>query len=223
MRKTVVVIALAVATLVIACVPPKAQTTSRNRVSLALPTEVLAKGQSTTLVASSSNTSECRLGTATPRNKRFAISLRLPAASSTVTITISGNARRGVWYLSLTCGDQVAKGGIEVGGSRGRTNGRLFSRNRLVVEAVNHDAVRSDKLPDLKIIEGKDTGGPDPDFRVPFPCGEKWTASTYVGHGNALDGTPAGPTQVGRLSRAPTDWSRRCRSASETADTATPS
>jgi Peptidase family M23 len=30
-------------------------------------------------------------------------------------------------------------------------------------------------------------GGGAPDFRLPFPCGERWDASTYAGHGHALD------------------------------------
>jgi murein DD-endopeptidase MepM/ murein hydrolase activator NlpD len=34
---------------------------------------------------------------------------------------------------------------------------------------------------------GSDEGGPAPDFRLPFPCGEKWRSSTYASHGNALD------------------------------------
>ena len=44
-----------------------------------------------------------------------------------------------------------------------------------------------------------DSGGPDPDLRLPFQCGEQWQASTYAGHVNsAIDWNQPGDGDAGR-------------------------
>ena len=66
------------------------------------------------------------------------------------------------------------------------------------VPAPLHGDLDSSVIPRDAEAPAPGTGGPRPDLRLPFHCNESWSASTYGGHGNALDWNQAGNADEGR-------------------------
>ncbi len=87
----------------------------------------------------------------------------------------------------------------------GRQTARLFAEQTLTARAADEGKLDTGGIPeDLETVGGKGSGGPDPDFRVPFPCKAVWEASTYPGHGYAVDWNAAG-NDAGRVVAASAD------------------
>jgi murein DD-endopeptidase MepM/ murein hydrolase activator NlpD len=155
-----------------------------TRVSLRSP-ETIHQGESITLVARSPDP-DCRLRVRSPLDRRDERPITLPSRRSLITFTVAVRARRGTWRVKLTCDGSSSRARLRVIGKRGRASAPLIAANTLEIypaRDLEEDAIP----PSLESDDDKDSGGPFPDFRVPFPCGEVWAASTYRNHGNAVD------------------------------------
>lgn len=178
---------------------------SGGGVVLHAPRSRVPQGQVATLLAQTSTGPQCRLRTTSPSGRKGSHRLRLPAAANVVTFTVSADARRGPWRMTLTCGAESASARLRVNGVVGRRTAQLFARETLASRAVDEGKLDSNGIPsELETVGGKDTGGPDPDFRIPFPCNQTWEASTYPGHGYGIDWNASG-NDTGRAVTASAD------------------
>lgn len=136
-----------------------------------------------------SSTGPCRLRTNLKSEaKRKSYDLSTVYGPNKINFQVRRRSLRGRWRLGLICEEDRAFTRIRIKGHRAESGQALLLRKTLGVEYVaEHGNLDESVIPPEAELPPPDSGGPDPAFRIPFPCGEVWRASTYAGHGNAID------------------------------------
>lgn len=162
------------------CAPPASGGTA-----LRAPNESVSRSAKVSLLVRADRRGPCTL--ASTRHSRLTTKavFRSTKGDNRVTFRVAARAPAGKWRLTVRCRKTRARTTIRVRGRGGR--GSLFSPRTLSSARLDHGALDPRVIPRSVEDPGKDQGGPDPDLRMPFPCGETWDASSYPGHGRAID------------------------------------
>lgn len=129
----------------------------------------LQQGRMATLRARTSTTTACRLTTRAPSSQSGLVyRLGLVRGRNLVRLRVRKDSRPGRWLIRVRCGSDRLALTVRVRGRQARGTALVDQRR------------------------------PDPEFMMPFPCGEVWSSSTYAGHGNAVDWNLPGPEDGGQ-------------------------